>query len=206
MKVNLFNICLKSVSLLIFVLLIFAEQPYALEVETHSAINNYIADENSIINGFSLDKYLKDNLGLKDGVKTTFNSLMIKKWISDGGKTEDKPTSWCAPWWRPRNHFHNPIDNSGFSGVWDTGFYSGISAIEWALQPAGSQSCGYYSWYDARSYYYTALTALDKSTRETNFAKTFRALGQVMHLVQDMSVPEHTRNDGHYFGYDKVES
>ena len=63
MKVKSLNALLKSVSLLLFVLLIFAEQPSALEVETHSAINNYIADENSVISGFSLDQYLKDKLG-----------------------------------------------------------------------------------------------------------------------------------------------
>jgi hypothetical protein len=30
---------------------------------------------------------------------------------------------------------------------------------------------------------------------ETKMAETFRSLGQVMHLVQDMAVPAHTRDD-----------
>jgi hypothetical protein len=107
-----------------------------------------------------------------------------------------------VPYWRSRNHFHNPIDNSGFSGWWDTGIFSGMSAVNWISQPANTQSCGYYSWNDARDYYYKALTSTDKATRETNFADTFRAIGQSMHLAQDMSVPEHTRNNGHYFSYD----
>ena len=173
----------------------------ALEVETHVAINSYIADENSAIYGSYLHSYLKNNLGMQNGVKTEFNSKMAKEWISDGGKYEDKP-SLCIPYWRSRNHFHNPIDNSGFSGIWDTGFLSGMSAIDWALQPADSQSCGYYSWADIRSYYLQALTATAKITRDNNFAQTFRGIGQQMHLVQDMSVPEHTRNNGHYFYYD----
>ena len=62
MKVNSFNIRLKSVGLLIFILLIFTDRPYALEVETHSTINTYIADEKSVISGFSLDQHLKNNL------------------------------------------------------------------------------------------------------------------------------------------------
>ncbi len=37
----------------------------------------------------------------------------------------------------------------------------------------------------------------DPAVREKAFADTFRALGQVMHLVVDASVPEHTRNDVH---------
>lgn len=42
------------------------------------------------------------------------------------------------------------------------------------------------------------MTSTNKTTRDTNFAQTFRGLGHLMHLVQDMSVPEHTRDDGHY--------
>ena len=79
---------------------------------------------------------------------------------------------------------------------------SGISAIDWAMQPLNSQSRGCYSWNDVRDYYYRALTSPDKRTREINFAETFRGLGQLMHLVQDMSVPEHVRNSSHIFGSD----
>ena len=68
------------------------------------------------------------------------------------------------------------------------------------MKPVGAQGEESYSWHDVRSYYYQALTAADKTTRENNFAKTFRGLGQVMHLVQDMSVPAHTRDGQHIFG------
>lgn len=179
--------------------LVNAAQVKALETDTHETINKHIA--NNIFNGFSLDDYLKNQLGMQEGKNTFLNNKEVFKWLGDGGKTEDKP-GLCMPYWRSRNHFHNPINNSGFSGIWDTGFLSGISVVEWALHPVNAQTCGYYSWNDARNYYYTALTAPDKATRETNFAETFRALGQVMHLVQDVSVPEHTRNNGHYFAYD----
>ena len=104
------------------------------------------------------------------------------------------------PYWRSRNHFHNPIDNSGFSGIWDTGLLSGMSALDWAMQPPNSQNCGCYSWNDVRDYYYRALTSPDKGTREIYFAETFRGIGQLMHLVPDMSVPEHVRNNSHIFG------
>ncbi len=49
-----------------------------------------------------------------------------------------------------------------------------------------------------RGYFFEALTSVDKPDRDENFVQTFRGLGQLMHLVQDMSVPEHTRDDGHY--------
>lgn len=66
--------------------------------------------------------------------------------------------------------------------------------------PVGKQSLtGNYSWDDARHYYFLALTN-DEGKREHNFGETFRALGQLMHMVEDMSSPAHTRNDGHLFG------
>ncbi len=56
-----------------------------------------------------------------------------------------------------------------------------------------------WSWPKAREYYYTALTSSTKDEREEYFVYTFRALGQVMHLLADASVPAHTRNDIHVF-------
>jgi len=159
-------------------------QTMALEVETHRLINEFVAQ--NTLSGFSLDDYLKKQLGMHDGIKTDVKNQKIFLWVGDGGEKED---SYIGI--RCLNHFHDPISNTGLAGQY--------SARQWALMDAGSQSVLFenYSWYDARSYYYTALTALDKLTRETHYAKTFRALGQVMHLVQDMSVPEHARKDIH---------
>jgi hypothetical protein len=165
----------------ISLILISAVQAIAFEIDTHKAINNYIADENSIIYGNYLDKYLKNNLGITEGVKVIFNSKMAKAWITDGGEYEDNPG-------RPANHFHNPLTNSGLFGA---------SARAWAISPVGVQGPESYSWNDTRSNYYLALTSKDKTSRENYFAATFRGVGQVMHLVQDMSIPAHTRNDPH---------
>ncbi len=178
-------------------LLIVVNSLYALEVVTHRAINEYIAK--SAFVGFSLDDYIKQQLGMQKGYDEKLLGKEVFLWLSDGGAFEDKPPECFIPYMRSRHHFHNPIDNSGFSGISDTGILSGMSATDWAMQPVGSQSCGCYSWNDARDYYYKALTSADKATREANFAATFRAVGQVMHLVQDMSMPEHTHNDGHLF-------
>src|SRR5262249_50620705 len=56
---------------------------------------------------------------------------------------------------------------------------------------------GSWSWPNARDRYYQALTLPSKSEREARFADLLRTLGQTMHLVQDASVPAHTRNDPH---------
>jgi hypothetical protein len=169
---------------------------YALETLTHETINEYIV--RNTMNGFSLDSYLKTQLGIQGGIEESFNSKQVWKWFREGGLKEDIPY-WYMPYLRSVNHFHNPLTDQGFSGIWGTGFLSGESSIQWSQKPKGTQSPGgYYSWFDVRDYFYKALTSINKTTREQNFADMFRGLGQLMHLVEDLSVPEHTRDDGHY--------
>ncbi|MBI5674219.1 MAG: hypothetical protein HZC48_00125 [Nitrospirae bacterium] len=177
---------------------------YALDVETHRAINEYISS--NTLNGFSLSDYLNNNLGFTKGKEEEIKGQKVYKWFSDGGHYEDKPP-WYVPYLRSVNHFHDPLATSlsdaGFNGIWDTGFLSGLSAVEWSQWPLGAQTMqvlgsGNYSWYDVRDYYYKVLTSVNNLDRENKFAETFRGLGQLMHLVEDMSVPEHARNDGHY--------
>ncbi len=171
---------------------------YALNTETHKAINEYIA--NNSLNSFSLDSYLKSQLGLQSGLDEKFNSLEVWKWLRDGGEYEDIPY-WFTPYVRSVNHFHNPLNDQGYNGFWGTGIMSGMSSTQWALLPQNTQSTfcllGCYSWYDVRNYYYQALTSVDKTTRGNYFAQTFRGVGQLMHLIEDVSVPSHTKNDGH---------
>ena len=175
---------------------------FALETDTHEKINEFIAI--NTLNGFSLDSYLKNQLGFANGIKEDFKSTETKKvweWIKVGGLYEDVPY-WWMPYVRSVNHFHNPLTDQGFSGIWGTGFLSGSSSIQWSQWPLGAQSIivlgsGNYSWHDARDYFYKALISADKTTRDNNYAMTFRGIGQLMHLVEDMSVPEHTRDDGH---------
>lgn len=136
-------------------------------------------------------------------------------YLSDGGYYEDKPPlSWYpntwVPYLRSTNHFHNPVAGSladaGFSGILNIPFLlPGKSALVWSQLGESKQSPGgYYAWKDVRNYFYSALTEKDPIVRDTNFAQTFRGVGQLMHLVEDMSVPEHARDDGHYLdGYEE---
>ncbi len=59
------------------------------------------------------------------------------------------------------------------------------------------------NWDTARNYFYTALISPTTADRETNFAGTFKSLGHVLHLVQDMGVPPHVRDDfaGSHFSF-----
>lgn len=175
-----------TISLIIF--LLDAPLLYSLEKPTHKKLNETIAS--GAFNGFSLDSYLKNNLGFTDGAIEKINGKEVFKWIGSGGQYEDEPF-----YTRSFNHFHNPLLS------WDSAGYGGTfkSAILWAQDQGtfGSLFGGNYSWKAVRDYYYLGLTSYTKTDREKNLAETFRGLGQLMHLVEDMSVPAHTRNDGH---------
>src|SRR3990172_7950744 len=42
-----------------------------------------------------------------------------------------------------------------------------------------------------------ALTSPTDTERQANFAKTFKGLGHLIHLIQDVAQPAHVRNDAH---------
>jgi hypothetical protein len=74
----------------------------------------------------------------------------------------------------------------------------GLPAPEWALgkrnqAPAGNK----FSLPNAREYQLASLMAPSRSERELNTALLFRSLGHVIHLLQDVAQPQHTRNDPH---------
>jgi hypothetical protein len=177
--------------------------------------------------GFSnIENYIIRVLGLSRGLITTFpdtSDNSIKYWLMEGSKLEDQPLS------RAANHFHNPlkpwnesyVTDSALVSVsaWLTGWTPLYSNVTWAtgyLTPAPDglkqiitrpPDRAPNNWDNARAYFMSALTATTSTERETNFAKTFQAVGQVMHLLQDMAVPAHVRNDfkAHLtFGYGSV--
>jgi len=185
-----------------FVTIFIASNAYSFDNEiTHRDITQK-AVENS-----NLNDYLITNLELKSGVETTVIGRSILRWLREGSYLEDSPL--C----RASNHFHNPLKPWDQSYMSDepwfiytycgaTGYGTKYSNITWGTgylsqAPYGSKtnSRNEMNWDYARQYYYLALTSASTTERETYFAKTFQALGQVIHLIEDMAVPAHTRND-----------
>jgi hypothetical protein len=173
------------------------------EVETHPKITN------KAITQSNLKPYLIANVGMMEGENTILKdengtSLTITSWFQQGSTDEDALTA-C----RASNHFHNPVhsgdwtqsqmsdslfvDNicgtSRYSNVtWGTGFtYPAQGPVARTGQEMG--------WDNARTYFHEALTSTVPAVREEKYVKTFKAVGQVMHLLQDMAVPAHVRND-----------
>lgn len=163
---------------LAFLVVSVSNTALAYSVPTHEAIT-----EKSVGASY-IKQYLRDHLIINP---IDFDYFYEPR-IIDGSRFEDGETLSEAK--RPRNHFYNPLTNSGLS---DT--FLGISAVDWAFSDSGNE----WSWSKARSYYDQALTAQTEIERNDHFAKMFRSLGQVVHLIQDASVPEHVRNDMHLF-------
>lgn len=121
-----------------------------------------------------------------------------KEWIIQGSILEDATPRWL-------NHFYDPVYNTGWSGD-HTGnispdvvrFFAAaglspsgvVSAPEWihavALQQDYERYGGNRTWERALEYFASG-----------NEKEAYITLGYALHLLEDMSVPDHTRNDTH---------
>jgi hypothetical protein len=171
---------------------------------THRILSDYAAS-NSVLNK---ENYLVDYLGFQNGLQEPLKwkdkSQTVSLWMQDGSELEDEGLL------RFFNHFHNPLKEWANAGLNDyliipilpylyPHHVTGKSAAVWALDGAAQNNSpgGDWSWQKTRDLYYEALTAATDEERQQYFAMTFRGLGHQMHLIEDMGVPEHARNDAH---------
>jgi hypothetical protein len=178
-----------KVFLMGYMVVLIVSTSYAYDIQTtHQNINGAAARQSN------LNIVLESRLGIQKGLKYILtkdgDKRTIEEWIQEGGKLEDVPN--C----RSKYHFHDPtkaFDSAGLSNpainIWCIN-WSNYSSASWAQHQNNE-----WSWQKTRGYFYQALTASDKTIREKNLANTFQSIGQVMHLFEDMSVPEHTKND-----------
>ena len=119
------------------------------------------------------------------------------------------------------NHFYDPVQDKPLTTIAGV---LGQKSPDWAVGSANAftqpntpdtSRRNHFTVFDAREAMYRALTGRDaqgnmvgrdaqgnpvpatEAERNKYWATTFRALGDVVHLVQDMGQPQHTRNDAH---------
>ena len=141
--------------------------------------------------------------------------LTFSQWVTHGGFSADEPEVWACV-----RHFYDPVSANGVPQLTDHlalhGFaYSTISAKEWAFKATENP----YSWSKALAYYKMSMEIPDDSkitvvkgmdfrdpditvssaaeTRSVYLGKAFRALGETMHMIADITQPSHVRNDSH---------
>jgi len=150
-------------------------------------VHKRIADK--AIESSNIGQYLLNNLGIqlfKDKFKADIiYNYTAQEWIDAGSQWEDADlaTRWL-------NHFYDPKTGNGLS---ISGTVLGQSSLVWGKD----YYANLWSWKWTRDAYYDALTVTNPSPRNFYFAQLFRGLGQVIHLVHDLAVPSHVRNDPH---------
>ncbi|MGH7321375.1 MAG: hypothetical protein ACRELA_17350, partial [Candidatus Rokuibacteriota bacterium] len=117
-----------------------------------------------------------------------FAARSPEDWVRIGGRDEDIPLN------RVLNHFYDPHYDVSL-----TFSLGGAKAPDWALEDAGDLAGQNHSYKDARQAFYDGLTLASRTSRERELGHTFYALGHVIHLIQDLTVAEHTRDDLHLF-------
>ena len=139
------------------------------------------------------------------------NGRPVRIWIEDGAELEDKGSKlqFVTGTARSLNHFHKPTKALADAGLSD--HKNGMSAILWAQDGAAQSDKpeGDWSWQTIRENYYKNLVATNEAMEEQNLALLLRGLGHQMHLIQDMSQPEHVRNNTHIIdggGYNGFET
>ncbi|MBU4216765.1 lamin tail domain-containing protein [Candidatus Parcubacteria bacterium] len=106
---------------------------------------------------------------------TNPNKISVEqmKWIEYGAAMEDTDPRYL-------NHFYNPKTSQGLKD----GFWSGMPAKEWAQKQTSATG----------DYGYQAIL---NNYKLGNKDRAWQGVGHILHLIQDMSVPAHVRNDGH---------
>ncbi|MFH0980572.1 MAG: hypothetical protein V2A79_03420, partial [Planctomycetota bacterium] len=163
---------------------------------THRALNEVIIDNDKC----KVHDFLVEELLLPDGLDTTAagdtetaehataGTQTYAAWLIDGGELEDNPNN------RSFRHYLLPTTNAPMLGTYDTN-------LEWAWNGTAGWPTGDNAWdfLSAREYYFQALSEANATAREEAFARVFRSLGQVLHLLEDMSSAAHVRDDLHPF-------
>ncbi|MCX6937070.1 MAG: hypothetical protein NTU80_04115 [Verrucomicrobia bacterium] len=153
---------------------------------TPSAINGTPPSLLPVNHGVGTDKYGKSH----DIEIPARPPWTLKEWMVAGAVDEDAPDLRCL------GHFYNPLKpNHALSDPLTLGAPDSFS---WAKGENNKYvTANEESWAKARKYYYDALTLANQEQRDASLAHTFYALGKICHLLQDLSQPEHVRNDAH---------
>lgn len=187
-----------TVALLVLAILADASQVGAFNTDLHRTLNGRAA------NVSRLDSDLKEQFAFTLGLAEIFDGKTARQWIDEGGAAEDMflGIELLGAAFRSIHHFHYPLrtwDRAGldaFNILCPPFFLHGEASVRWAQEPDQGIS-GKAAWGDARRRFHDALTLRARADRDTAFAETFRILGQQMHLIADLAVPAHTRNDPH---------
>ncbi len=119
-------------------------------------------------------------------------------WVVAGSQLEDTPPRWV-------NHFYDPVHNTGWTGAnagniprsavkllstIGVSLENPVSAVDWVHNYALQETYGPYggnrTWERALEYYV-----------EGNKKEAYMTIGHILHIAEDLTVPDHSRDDTH---------
>jgi hypothetical protein len=195
---------------------------FAHNVPVHQAITSSAAAV-SYANSANFSSFIK--IIASDGrlFKDASNSMVGGSAHEDDPPGTENPDPTDGGGYRSLNHFYDPVYNNQGRGLSDSPFLLvlggdsryllGTNSFAWASVSncVGVKTLLYsrnptntYSWQNARYYEWLGLTASNRLARQTNLDNMFRAVGQVMHLLEDTSQPQHVRNEQHVDRFGKL--
>lgn len=148
--------------------------------------------------------------GVFKPMKPGDKAMSYSEWIEEGGFTADEPEMWQA-----LRHFYDPTAPVGKRRLTDFKDWNlwaarnagrlftnmpRLDAVAWAVEgPAdGSFKPNEYSWNRGVEFMRRACFSQESpADKDRLFAAAWRSLGETLHLLADMTVPAHVRNDSH---------
>ncbi len=199
-KLNLSN-SMRMLIIFLFLVLVMNIKIFAWGEKVHQRISEYSLRYSL---PWETDFFLKLNLDkgkLAQRLIYGDESKSIMELISCGAIVEDASLSNDIKNARSGNHFHNPLkslwEEAGLTDIQTPLDPSPLSAILWAQNGERQDMFPEYnnSWKGIRENYYQGL--IESGLRDMFFWQAFKGLGHQIHLIQDMAVPDHVRNDSH---------
>jgi hypothetical protein len=134
--------------------------------------------------------------GLLDATSTS-TGKNVSGWIEHGGFSADEPQL-------PASfvHFYDPTEPPGERYLKDllNAFYISwgldnpkTDHVEWAISDERNE----YNYEAGKQRFVDALEQPDENFRKMNMAFAWRSLGQTLHLIADMGIASHVRDDAH---------
>ena len=136
-------------------------------------------------------------LGGKTSVTTGSDRLNVKDWIIHGGYSADEPQLPAS-----YRHFYDPTEPRGERYLKDllNEFYVSWAItnpqtdhIEWAIADPDHE----YNYDAGKMAFESAIEESDRDTKDENMAFAWRALGETLHMIADMGIACHVRDDAH---------
>ncbi len=161
--------------------------------ETHTLITT-LAFRRSLLSQTSNKKTsaMLSALGIKDISNATLpnwqgDSRTIVELLRDGAVLEDDGK-------RALNHFFNPRTGKKLSAP----FFTNYPSPAWMLEDQEEISNQEFSYKVARRSFLAGLTGETEDERNKALGRMFQSLGNVLHHLQDMAQPQHSRVDSHF--------